>query len=399
ELLFVQFLSLILLFVIIFITIIGNIFVITAVTATPKLQIRFNYLILSLSIADLMVGALSMPVFAYHEMVHLNDWRMGYSMCHIHNFVTYVLSIALFYHIFFIAIDRYVSVSRVDYSRNRSLRPVWVMIGILWTLAVAKGMGRLVGHMGSDMIYVESMDAHLCLWSDDPDYWAVGTVIIAMILFVIIYSLYPKILCITRTHKSREFRNKTQTNANRSIAGIQQQKSTDRALSREFQVAIRSIIFTMVFTLCLLPYCFVYLTINRNQLDYQSVAFIHLFIWCLYINSMLNPIVYSLFNRDFQFAFKRLMLNKSVVNLVIIYGTIHMVNARVTITDRLATRNSRVSARSICTPCATDTVHEMPIIISAGLKPRFCEYSTHEIVKYLSMAMKKMWRNEAVPQT
>ncbi|CAG2106034.1 unnamed protein product [Medioppia subpectinata] len=212
----------------------------STIITTHKLQIRSNYLILSLSITDLMVGALSMPVFAYHEVVHLNDWLMGYAMCHIHNFVTYVLSIASFLHIFFIAIDRYLSVSRVDYSRNRSLRPVWVMIAISWTLAVAKGMGRSIGHMGSDMIYVESMDAHLCLWSDDPDHWAIGTVIIAMILFVIIYSLYYKIY-----QKSREFRYKTETNVNRSTAGIQQQKSTDRALSREFQVAIRSIIITL----------------------------------------------------------------------------------------------------------------------------------------------------------
>ncbi|CAG2119055.1 unnamed protein product, partial [Medioppia subpectinata] len=259
ELYFIQLLSSILLFAIIFITIIGNLLVIVSVIKTPKLQIRSNYLILSLSVTDLLTGLIAMPVTAYHEVVHMNDWLMGYAMCHIHMFIGHVLSIASFLHIFFIAIDRYVSVSRVEYSMNRSLRPAWVMIAISWTLAVLKGMGRSFSHIHSDLVYVESMDAQLCAYSDDPDYWVLGTVVIAMTLSVVIYALYFSIY-----KKSCEFRNKTQTNS-------QKQKSTNRAMNREIQVAKRSVTVALAFTACYLPYWLMCLTADINKLDYKTV--------------------------------------------------------------------------------------------------------------------------------
>ncbi|CAG2102970.1 unnamed protein product [Medioppia subpectinata] len=163
ELYFIQLLSSILLFVIIFVTIIGNILVITAITTTPKLQIRSNYLILSLSITDLMTGVLSMPVFAYHEVIHMNQWRMGYTMCHIHLFFGHVLSIASFLHICFIAIDRYLSVSRVDYSRNPSKRAARVMIAISWTSAVTMVLGLTYSHINTDLLYVDIIGGHISI--------------------------------------------------------------------------------------------------------------------------------------------------------------------------------------------------------------------------------------------
>ncbi|CAG2102971.1 unnamed protein product [Medioppia subpectinata] len=250
ELYFIQLLSSILLFAIIFITIIGNLLVILSVIKTPKLQIRPNYLILSLSITDLLAGMVSMPVTAYLEVVYLGDWLMGNAMCHIHMLIAHVLSISSFLHIFFIAIDRYLSVSRVEYSTNRSLRPAWVMIAISWTLAVMKGMGRSLSHINSDLLYVESMDAQLCAYSDDPDYWVLGTVVIAMTLSV----------------KSCEFRNKTQTNS-------QKQKPTNREMNREIQVAKRSVTVALAFTACYLPYWLMCLTADINKLDYKTVYY------------------------------------------------------------------------------------------------------------------------------
>ncbi|CAG2118300.1 unnamed protein product [Medioppia subpectinata] len=304
DLFFVQLLSSILLFIIILITIIGNIFVITAVITTPKLQIRSNYLILSLSITDLLTGVLSMPVFAYHEVVHLSEWRMGYAMCHIYIFLTHVLTTVSFLHIFFIAIDRYLSVSRVEYSRHPSLRPARVMIAISWTLPLAMGVGLTVNHIGADLLYVESIGAHICLFVDDPDRLTLASLSIGLILLVVIYSLYYGIY-----KKSCEFRHKTQTKGNkRSKASTQRQTSTNRALSCEFQVAVRSIIITLAFTICMLPYIIMSFTININQeLKYQMLAVMHLIIWFVYINSMLNPIIYGSFNGDFRLAFKRLL--------------------------------------------------------------------------------------------
>ncbi|CAG2163393.1 unnamed protein product [Oppiella nova] len=120
----------IILFIIIFTTILGNLLVITAIKTTPKLQIRPNFLILSLSITDLSVGMFAMPLMAYYNVVGIDEWTMGSVMCDIKTFISICFTTTSYLHIMFIAIDRYLSVTRIEYSRNKSKSHVMAMIEI-----------------------------------------------------------------------------------------------------------------------------------------------------------------------------------------------------------------------------------------------------------------------------
>src|SRR5437868_12744157 len=103
RVIFHQILSLILLTIIIMVTVFGNILVITAILKTPKLRIRSNYLILSLSVTDLTVGVVVMPVFALIDIIYFSDWTFGAVFCDIHVIFFTMLSSTSAFHLVFIA--------------------------------------------------------------------------------------------------------------------------------------------------------------------------------------------------------------------------------------------------------------------------------------------------------
>lgn len=63
-------------------TVVGNVFVIAAVTLERNLRCVNNYLVASLAFADLMVASLVMPLAAVKEVT--TRWFMGSEVCNIH---------------------------------------------------------------------------------------------------------------------------------------------------------------------------------------------------------------------------------------------------------------------------------------------------------------------------
>lgn len=60
-------------------TIIGNIFVISAIILEKNLKSVGNYLVLSLAVTDLMVACLVMPLGAFYEITQ--EWTFGSALC------------------------------------------------------------------------------------------------------------------------------------------------------------------------------------------------------------------------------------------------------------------------------------------------------------------------------
>ena len=145
KLYLLQIFASIFIFIIIFITAFGNILVITAILKTPKLRIRSNYLILSLSFTDLTVAVLSMPITAYHDIINLSDWKWGPVMCDLFYMLTAVCTSASVLHLLFIAIDRYLTVTKIEYSMSNKKRYIIVMILFAWSFAILVGLTPMLG--------------------------------------------------------------------------------------------------------------------------------------------------------------------------------------------------------------------------------------------------------------
>ncbi|CAG2163396.1 unnamed protein product [Oppiella nova] len=231
ELYFIQFLSSIILFIIIFITIIGNILVITAVITTPKLQIRPNFLILSLSITDLSVGVFVMPFTAYYDVLKLSDWTFGPVMCDVYYMFIINLTSTSYLHLIVIAIDRYLSVTKIQYSMNKSKSHVMAMIAFSWTFPPLITIWPILGWRDT-RVYTDRIRKYVCYAAGNNVLVKYSIISVSLIGFCIIPTLYYRVY-----KKSIEFTKKCK---NRKRVTFQKQKSMDKKdklMRREFQVA------------------------------------------------------------------------------------------------------------------------------------------------------------------
>ncbi|NXE20935.1 HRH1 protein, partial [Ardeotis kori] len=116
------------------ITIVMNILVLCAVKTEKKLQTVGNLYIVSLSIADLIVGAAVMPL----NIVYLLSpvWTLGLPACLFWLSMDYVASTASIFNLFVLCIDRYRSVRQpLKYLKYRTkMRASLIILGV-WLLS------------------------------------------------------------------------------------------------------------------------------------------------------------------------------------------------------------------------------------------------------------------------
>ncbi|XP_050760572.1 histamine H1 receptor [Gymnogyps californianus] len=116
------------------ITIVMNILVLCAVKTEKKLQTVGNLYIVSLSIADLIVGAAVMPL----NIVYLlrPGWSLGLPACLFWLSMDYVASTASIFNLFILCIDRYRSVQQpLKYLKYRTKMRASLMILGVWLLS------------------------------------------------------------------------------------------------------------------------------------------------------------------------------------------------------------------------------------------------------------------------
>ena len=99
-------------------TIVGNVFVMVAISVERHLRANVaNYLIASLTVADLLVAALVMPLAAVNDVTH--GWPLGRQLCDAWVSFDVLCCTSSILHLVAISLDRYWAVTRVDYIHNR----------------------------------------------------------------------------------------------------------------------------------------------------------------------------------------------------------------------------------------------------------------------------------------
>uniref|UniRef100_A0A669NZ67 Histamine H1 receptor n=1 Tax=Phasianus colchicus TaxID=9054 RepID=A0A669NZ67_PHACC len=116
------------------ITVVMNILVLYAVKTEKKLQTVGNLYIVSLSIADLIVGAAVMPLNIVYLLNHA--WTLGVTACLFWLSMDYVASTASIFSLFILCLDRYRSIQHpLKYLQYRTkMRASLVILGA-WLLS------------------------------------------------------------------------------------------------------------------------------------------------------------------------------------------------------------------------------------------------------------------------
>ena len=173
-------------------TIIGNVFVIAAIILERNLHNVGNYLIVSLSVADLMVAALVMPLAAVNEIS--TQWFLGPEICDMWISFDVLCCTSSILHLVAIAMDRYWAVTQVDYIHNRSAKRILIMIALSWLIGVSISIPPLFGWKD------DTTDPATCMISQDWGYTIFSTVGAFYLPLVLMLFIYFKVF---RAAKSR----------------------------------------------------------------------------------------------------------------------------------------------------------------------------------------------------
>lgn len=332
-------------------TVIGNIFVMAAILMERNLRTVSNYLVLSLAVADLMVACLVMPLGAVYEVTQ--EWMLAPELCDVWTCCDVLCCTASILHLLAIAVDRYWAVTCVDYVRRRDVRKIGIMILLVWTAAFVVSIAPIFGWKDEDF-HRRVLNDKTCLVSQDVAYQIFATCSSFYVPLIMILLLYWRIFKVARQrirhkpgakavlvvqkdpstssalpsadntpqHGSTLLRSTSPapspSNGMKAVQGgigrllvltKRERRNVEESLEsrRERKAAKTVAIITGVFVICWLPFFVMAIVMSVFSSCQPSKLLFSFLLWLGYANSMINPIIYTIFSPDFRSAFGRIL--------------------------------------------------------------------------------------------
>uniref|UniRef100_A0A3B3ZLJ2 G-protein coupled receptors family 1 profile domain-containing protein n=1 Tax=Periophthalmus magnuspinnatus TaxID=409849 RepID=A0A3B3ZLJ2_9GOBI len=259
-------------------TVVGNSLVVLSIAYFKRLQSPTNFFVLSLAVADCLVGLVVMP----YSMVRTIEgcWIFGAVFCQIHSSLDVMLCTASIFHLSCIAFDRYYAVCNpLCYSLKMSNNRVLFLIVICWVISLLISFGPVMLEL-----HVASTDVQIpkdsCVFMVNQIYAVLASVVSFYLPMLTMLLAYWKIYKVARRQA-------------RQISAMEGQMGKDTSKAAKILGIVMG-----VFLLFWMPF----FTINVVDpfIGYRTEAVVwDVFLWLGYLNSSLNPLLYGFFNRSF----------------------------------------------------------------------------------------------------
>ncbi|XP_061473624.1 alpha-2Da adrenergic receptor-like [Rhineura floridana] len=351
------------------VTLMGNVLVVLAVYTSRALRAPQNLFLVSLAAADILVATLIIPFSLANEV--MGYWCFGGLWCSLYLSLDVLFCTASIMHLCAISLDRYWAVTRAArYNLKRSPRRVKCMIGAVWAIAAFVSLPPLFKSTHQDQVCLLYDDTWYVLASCTASFYAPCLIMVAVycriyhvakhrnsIVIAARRISYPNLIAVAKCDArrvsaqhpgevqnagleqgqlphpqpglprfSQQWRVEEIGNSNArpqrnprlswSIpSNRQQRRSRDMSISTNRLVQARERRFTFAlafiigaFVLCWFPFFFTYsLESVLGEGCCISKPLFKFFFWIGYCNSSFNPIIYTVFNRDFRRAFQHLL--------------------------------------------------------------------------------------------
>ncbi|CAL1531000.1 unnamed protein product, partial [Lymnaea stagnalis] len=291
----------------IFIAISGNLLVCVAVLTERRLKrVKNNYFIVSLAVADLLVACVVMS-FAMANDIQ-NNWIFGSIFCRIWISFDIMCSTASILNLCVISFDRYKHIQNAMYydswmTTRKALTliaSVWFLSGLISFLPIHLGLHEI--NLAADNETKKS--EHECTIKLNFIYAIISSTVSFYVPCLVMLILYFKLFLFARKHalsiKSMKRPVLYSPGDNHRI------NQSNSKIASDNKAAFTLGIITGVFLCCWLPFFIINPISAFNTELIQPNAFV-ISTWFGYINSCLNPIIYSIFNAEFRDAFKKIL--------------------------------------------------------------------------------------------
>lgn len=278
----------------------GNSLVLLAFCSFQRLRIVTNYFIVSLACADILVTVFSIPYWIFHRIQELNGnedhlWTAVYYTWQSIDILCCTASIV---NLCLISIDRYIAVrSPLTYFAVMTYKRACYSIAAAWLYAmVCSGLSLIVPLVNK---------------SQRAETGQVFAIFISFAAFfvplVILVTIYVIIFCIAL----RQFR---RINISDAIAnhGLENERRT--RFVGELKITKTLGLVVGGFLICWGPFftLVMFFAVCRDCPPLPRT--VNASYWLKYLNSIVNPIVYAVFNNNFRQAFLRLLIGRRAHN-------------------------------------------------------------------------------------
>ncbi|XP_072551033.1 trace amine-associated receptor 1-like [Salminus brasiliensis] len=281
---------------VVILTVLGNLFVIITILHFKQLHMPTNYLVLSLAVTDLLLGALYMPPCMVQSVE--TCWYLGTLFCKIYNSSGIMLCTASILNLSFISIDRYYAVCHpLLYHHKITSFVTVIMIVICWSVSTAVGFGIIfleINILGIEEFYYENVACEGgCVLFQSMASSTASSVLSFYFPGVVMLSIYIKIFRV----------------AQKQAKSIQDSKckNTQTVISKEERKATKTLAVILgVFLSLWMPF---FICNILNPFTGYSIPpiFFDMLAWIGLMNSTCNPIVYAFFYKWFRKAFRMLI--------------------------------------------------------------------------------------------
>ncbi|XP_071390000.1 5-hydroxytryptamine receptor 4 [Centroberyx affinis] len=284
-------------------TVVGNFLVVLSIAYFKQLQSPTNSFVMSLAVADCLVGLVVMP----YSMIRTVEgcWYFGALFCQLHSSLDVMLCTASIFHLSCIAFDRYYAVCNpLVYSLKMSRSRVTLLIVVCWAVPMLISFGPIM--LGLHMAGVDvPLPDDVCVFLVNRIYAVMASLVAFYLPMAIMLVAYWKIYKAAKRQARQISAMESQMSAGVSKDSSKKQRHRN-AMRRERKAAKTLGIIMGVFLIFWLPF----FTVNIVDpfIDYSTAVVVwDVFLWLGYINSSLNPFLYGFFNRSFRRAFLMIM--------------------------------------------------------------------------------------------